>query len=366
MKARLLSVVAVLTTFLCGFSQQLSLTDFKETMEPDAVRYRVDDNNGVACALIKIGMIAKDPVFDGAVKSEYKDGEYWVYVPGGIDNILIKTSNFVPFVCKFNNPLQSLFTYRAIIEPASGGNGGVKSQAARPDGITIDVPGTSQSFFMVLVKPGMFEMGATEEQNSKEADEKPVHWVKISRPFYMGETEVTQALYEAVMGNNPSAFNDPEKPVDNVSWADAQRFINRLNSLTGRNFSLPTEAQWEYAARGGDKGRLMRYSGSNEPLDIAWFDGNAMNRPHAVKQLAPNELGIYDMSGNVWEMCQDYKQNYSKDEQTDPLQNKVSDNRVRRGGAWGSDSEQLRNAYRRRIPENERSKDTGFRLVLVE
>lgn len=362
-------VIAAILGMTC-YSQELRLTDFQETMDPDAVRARVDDANGVACALVKVGLIAKDPVFSGAVKSEYKDGEYWVYLPEGTENILIKTSNFVPFNCNFGKPLQSLFTYRATIQPDGAtntpGKNETKKAPAGGDAITIDVPGTSESFTMILVKPGMFEMGATPEQSSKEDDEKPVHWVKITKPYYIGETEVTQALWEAVMGNNPSSFVDEVNPVEGISWADAQRFINRLNSMTNMEFTMPTEAQWEYAARGGHKGTLARYSGSNDASEVGWFKSNSSNRLHPVKELAPNELGIYDMSGNVWEYCLDYKQNYPKDTQVDPLQTKMSENRVRRGGSWNCQEDQLRNAYRRRTLESVPQTDTGLRLVLIK
>jgi len=366
MKTRLLSLFIVVFTGLSAFCQELRMTDFQETMEPDAVRNRVDDANGVACALVKIGLVAKDPVFSGATKSEYKDGEYWVYMPSGSENVLIKTSNFVPFTCNFGQPLQSLFTYRATVQPAQGQVGGGKTKTDVPSGdmITIDVPGTNQSFNMVIVKPGMFEMGATEEQQSKEKDEKPVHWVKITKPYYIGETEVTQALWEAVMGSNPSTFIDPEKPVEGISWSDAQRFITRLNSMTELNFAMPTEAQWEYAARGGHKAMLKRYSGSDDPDQVGWHKANSGNRLHPVKELAPNELGAYDMSGNVWEFCMDYKQEYPKETVSDPLEGKMSENRVRRGGCWNSGTEELRNAYRRRTLENAPMPDTGLRLIL--
>lgn len=366
MKTRLISFLLAILAFGSVQAQELSLSKFEETMEPDAVRFKVMDSNGVACALLKIGMVAKDPVFSGAVQSEYKEGEYWVYVPEGTESILIKSSNFVPFNCEFSAPVQSLFTYRLTIQPTGNGGGGGGGTTPKGETITISIPGTSESFDMVLVKAGMFEMGATPEQNSKENDENPVHWVKITKPYYIGETEVTQAVWEAVMGSNPSAFPEASNPVESVSWADAQRFINRLNGLTGKTFSLPTEAQWEYAARGGHKSMMKKFSGSNTPAEIGWSKENSMRRPHEVKTLQPNEIGIYDMSGNVWEMCLDFKNDYPKDTQIDPVQTKKSDNRVRRGGSWDGESEQMRNAYRRRITEDHASMDTGLRLVLQE
>lgn len=362
MKIKFICLLWAIMTCSAIYAQELKLTKFVETMEPDAVRNRVEDSNGVACALLKIGMVVKDPIFSGSVQSEYKEGEYWVYVPEGTENLLIKSANFVPFICEFPAPVQSLFTYRLTIQPSDGS----KTPPTTGETITISIPGTSESFEMVLVKPGMFEMGATPEQNSREEDENPVHWVKISKPFYIGETEVTQALWEAVMGSNPSSFPNPQNPVETVSWSDAQRFINRLNGLTGKTFSLPTEAQWEYAARGGHKSQMHKFSGSNSPSEIGWSNSNSMRRPHEVKALKPNEIGIYDMSGNVWELCQDFKHNYSENTQVDPMQTRKSDNRVRRGGAWNGNADQMRNAYRRRITENDANMETGLRLVLQE
>lgn len=368
MKLRFLSFLLATCGVLGTYAHELQLSEFKDTMEPDAVRFRVDDTAGVACALVKIGLIAQDPVFSGAVKSEYKDGEYWVYLPEGIDNVLIKTANFVPFTCNFGKPLQSLFTYRATILPKDGSTTAGEKNNTTPlaaDAITIEIPGSTQKFNMVLVKPGMFEMGATGEQGSKEDDERPVHWVKITKAYYIGETEVTQGVWEAVMGNNPSSFIDANKPVEGISWSDAQRFINRLNGLTGKQFAMPTEAQWEYAARGAHMSQLARYSGSHNPDEVGWHKGNSANRLHNVKELKPNEIGAYDMSGNVWEFCQDYKQKYPKETVTDPMETKMSENRVRRGGSWKSaTTDELRNSYRRRVPENEVVTDTGLRLIL--
>lgn len=362
-------ISSILVMFFMAFSmnaQELVMSGFTETMEPDAVMEKVMDANNEACALIKIGLVAKDPVFSGAVKSEYKSGEHWVYVPGGTSEILIKTSNFLPFICKFPNPVQSLFTYRMNVQPAATGGSAPGATAAAPkaDKITITIPGTGVSFDMVKIKGGMFEMGATKEQESTESDEKPVHWVKMTEDYYMGETEVTQALWEAVMGQNPSNFKDPTFPVEGVSFRDAQRFINKLNSMTGKNFSLPTEAQWEYAARGGHNSMVYKYSGSDNPDDVAWYDGNSSNTPHPVKSLKPNEVGLYDMSGSVWEMCTDYKQKYPDKTVSDPVADKKSENRVRRGGSFLSDRSELRNAYRRRLPESDADRETGLRLVL--
>ena len=191
------------------------------------------------------------------------------------------------------------------------------------------------TFTMVYVEGGTFTMGATREQGSVAFnDEKPSHSVTLSS-YHIGETEVTQALWQAVMGSNPSEFTgDSRRPVEQVSWEDCQRFISRLNSLTGQHFRLPTEAQWEYAARGGSKSRGYKYSGSNDVGSVAWYDDNSSSTTHPVKTKSPNELGLYDMSGNVWEWCQDWYGSYSSGSQTNPTGASSGSGRVSRGGSW--------------------------------
>ena len=190
-------------------------------------------------------------------------------------------------------------------------------------------------FSMIPVKGGMFTMGATAEQGSDaENDEKPTHKVVIS-DYYIGETEVTQELWETVMGYNPSQFKGGTLPVESVGWEDCQKFIKKLNEMTGKNFRLPTEAEWEFAARGGNLSKGYKYSGSNNVSDVAWYDGNSSRQTHDVKGKAPNELGIYDMSGNVYELCSDwYQDSYSTILQTNPQGPSSGYCRVYRGGCW--------------------------------
>ena len=162
------------------------------------------------------------------------------------------------------------------------------------------------SFTMVYVEGGTFSMGATSEQGTNvSAAERPVHTVYLS-DYYIGQTEVTQELWEAVMGTNPSHFKGAKRPVEMVSWNDCQAFVKKLSRLTGKTFRLPTEAEWEYAARGGNKSRGYKYSGSNTLDDVAWHSGNSGKETHPVGTKRANELGIYDMSGNLWERCNDY------------------------------------------------------------
>ncbi|MDE6339121.1 MAG: formylglycine-generating enzyme family protein [Muribaculaceae bacterium] len=159
-------------------------------------------------------------------------------------------------------------------------------------------------------------------------DEQPVHNETVGT-FYIGKTEVTQRLWTAVMGSNPSYFRGENLPVENVTWFDCQEFVERLSRLTGRIFRLPTEAEWEYAARGGDKSRGYKYSGSDDLYRVGWYTENSGSTTHQVGQKLDNELGLFDMSGNVWEWCSDnYSNNYNSP--------RNSSNRVYRGGSWGN------------------------------
>ena len=158
---------------------------------------------------------------------------------------------------------------------------------------------------MVLVKGGTFQMGSNERD-----DEKPIHAVTVG-DFYIGKYEVTQKEWEAVMGSNPSRFKGANRPVELVSWNSIQEFLQKLNSKAGKHYRLPTEAEWEYAAKGGNQGQNYECSGSNSIDEVAWYNGNSSRQTHEVGQKQPNELGIYDMSGNVWEWCSDwYDANY--------------------------------------------------------
>ena len=202
-------------------------------------------------------------------------------------------------------------------------------------------------FKMLRVEGGTFQMGGTSEQGSDAADnEYPVHSVTLS-DYYIGQTEVTQELWEAVMGNNPSFFKgDNQRPVENVSWNDCQKFIKKLNRLTGKNFRLPTEAEWEYAARGGNKSKGYKYSGSNDVNTVAWYDDNSGGKTHAVATKQANELGLYDMSGNVWERCQDCYGDYTSRSQSNPKGANTGSIRVVRGGSWDGSAWSVRVSFR--------------------
>ena len=187
---------------------------------------------------------------------------------------------------------------------------------------------------MVYIPGGTFDMGCGSWTSDCKGGEKPVHTVTVSS-FYMGVTEVTQAQWEAVMGTNPSNFKGDDLPVENVSWNDIQDFLKRLNSQTGENYRLPTEAEWEYAARSG--GKKEKYAGTNSNLDdYAWYGNNSGSKTHPVGQKKPNSLGLYDMSGNVWEWCSDWYDGnyYTTSPDKDPKGAYSGSGRVLRGGSW--------------------------------
>ena len=226
--------------------------------------------------------------------------------------------------------------------------------------LTINVNGVC--FNMIRVDGGKFQMGGALSVDANN-DERPVHQVKLSS-YYIGETEVTQALWQAVMGSNPSNFKGENRPVEKVSWDDCKTFISKLNSLTGKNFRLPSEAEWEYAARGGNKSQGYKYSGSNILDNVAWYGDNSGDETHPVKTKSPNELGIYDMSGNVWEWCQDWYGSYSFFSQTNPTGARLGSNRVYRGGSWNNYAWYSRVSCRNYGADDFRYFRLGLRLVL--
>lgn len=217
-------------------------------------------------------------------------------------------------------------------------------------------------FTMVAVEGGTFTMGATSEQGSDACEnEKPAHEVTLS-DYYIGQTEVTQALWEAVMGSNPSGHKGDNLPVEQVSWNDCQEFIQKLNQLTGKQFRLPTEAEWEYAARGGRKSRGYKYAGGNDIGSVAWYEDNSGTGTHPVATKQANELGIYDMSGNVWEWCSDWYGDYQSSSQSDPQGPSSGFFRVDRGGSYYNNARGCRVSLRGSSTPGCRLNFLGLRL----
>ena len=218
---------------------------------------------------------------------------------------------------------------------------------------------------MVLISGGCFDMGDTYAVGS--SDEKPVHKVCVDN-FYLGEHELTQGKRQEVMGNNPSSFNKCGKdcPVEKVSWNDIQEFIKKLNTNSGMNFRLPTEAEWEYAARGG--GKRLVWSGTSvfkELEDHAWYEHNSEMKTHTAKTKKPNSLGLYDMSGNVWEWVSDRygKKYYGKSLRDNPKGSLKGSYRVMRGGSWLDLPRHLRSTMRLEYDPRDKSYSIGFRLA---
>jgi len=245
--------------------------------------------------------------------------------------------------------------------PRGYGVAGVVFELSTSGGDFVD-PVTGMEF--VCIQGGTFEMGDTFGDGG--SDEKPVHSVTLS-DFCIGKVEVTQAQWEKVMGSNPSNFKGNDRPVEQVSWDDVQGFLQKLNQKSGKKYRLPTEAEWEYAARsGGKQEKWAGTSNENQLGNYAWYNANSGSQTHPVGQKQPNGLGLYDMSGNVWEWCQDWYGSYSASAQRDPQGPSSGSIRVSRGGSWGNDPRDVRSASRRRWNPGRRYDNLGFRLVLSQ
>ena len=244
------------------------------------------------------------------------------------------------------------------------------STYSSPNQLHFTVEGVT--FTMVHVEGGTFTMGATSEQTGAEEYEKPAHQVTLS-DYYIGQTEVTQALWKAVTGYSPTSDGNSwtstlglgdNYPAYYISYNDVQSFITKLNSLTGSTFRMPTEAEWEYAARGGSKRKGYLYSGSNTLSTVGWYDDHSGSKTHPVAQKTANELGLYDMSGNVWEWCSDWYGSYSSSAQTNPTGPSTGSYRIVRGGSWYFGAAYCPVARRLSYTPSYRSDDKGVRLVL--
>lgn len=225
------------------------------------------------------------------------------------------------------------------------------------------------SFKMVKVEGGTFAMGATPEQGTEaQPNEKPVHEVTLG-DYYIGQTEVTQKLWKAVMDYNPSYTQWPECPVDKVSWNECKDFVAALKELTGLEFRLPTEQEWEYAARGGKYSKGYKYAGSDNLEEVAWLVTNADAKSHPVASKKPNELGIYDMSGNVYEWCEDKYLMYDGSEPQYSEKMLKSDKKrefhIERGGCWNYGPTMCRVAYRHAGNYTHMYAYDGLRLALT-
>ena len=306
--------------------------------------------NGVAQTTLPVGQHSYIVACDG-----YESEEGMVKLKASAPSNLQITLSKDATATQQSTVSQPIVAQQPVVQPTVTNSDNISIPVK--DGISID---------MVRVEAGTFTMGATPEMKEPDDDEKPTHQVTLTNDYYIGKYEVTQALWQAVMGNNPSYFKGENLPVDNVSWNDCQEFISKLNSIIGKNFRLPTEAEWEYAARGGNKSRSYQYSGSSNLSDVAWCRDNSGSKTHTVGSRQANELGIYDMSGNVWEWCQDCFGTYSNSSQVNPTGANSGSKRVIRGGCWYYSAGCCRSSYRDYNTPGSRFDNLGFRLVLSE
>ncbi len=257
-------------------------------------------------------------------------------------------------------PLDNSATFKAsspdMSQPASNNN---------LVGAPVDFNVRGVAFRMIPVTGGTFMMGGTlMDMAHSSDDEYPAHQVTLDS-FMIGETEVTQELWTAVMGKNPSHYRNVDNlPVDHVSWYDCQEFLEKLNEMTGQAFRLPTEAEWEFAARGGNLSRGYKFSGSDIIDEVAWYEYNGDEQTHPVATMKPNELGLYDMTGNVWEWCQDRYGEYSEQPQLNPKGAEHGSERVMRGGGMGEYENDCRNSMRSSDSKYSDDNLVGLRLAL--
>ncbi|MBR7053918.1 MAG: formylglycine-generating enzyme family protein [Prevotella sp.] len=349
------------------------------------------DLNGNYGGMVKVHLAASGAQFLGPSvlgQQAAAGSEYWVFMAKDAFKLQVTAPGYLPLEVNFRDHgiegVEPRRTYwLTILLPQDGNTISEPTppkQAAPPSKKVFTVNGVS--FTMVQVKGGKFKMGATEEQRGDASNsEKPAHDVTLST-FSIGETEVTQALWQAVMGSNPSKYTDnPQNPVESVSYEACLEFIEKLNKLTKKKFRLPTEAEWEYAARGGKFSKHYKYAGSNTCGDVAWMWENSGDKPlsgewnyqkptnnnckpHPVKTKLPNELGLYDMSGNVREWCYDFFVYYKSSSQSNPKGPKEGTNIVFRGGSCHDAASACRVSSRDAWPYHFHDGTLGLRLAL--
>ena len=405
--------------FITSQAQELKVKSFeKALMDMRARSEVVKDINGVPCALVKVSAVGlNDVVFEGNVDSVYHTGnEYWLYMTDESERLIIRHANYPSLLYTFPEILKQKTTYRLVLErsdmnlPAAEiriesnvegaevfiddisfgvtpctvelTNGehnlvlrkkgyneektkievkvgdGIKQ---RPVFVQMYQEGTFSykgiSYEMINVQGGSFYMGSPEKPSGSFSYEHPIHEVNV-KSFSIGRTEVTQALWKTIMGNNPSTVQGDNLPVNNISWEDCQAFITKLNEITGKSFRLPTEAEWEYAAKGGNHQEGTNFAGSNSLSQVS-RQGNL----YPVASLKPNTLGIHDMSGNVSEWCQDWLGRYEARKVFNPKGAERGVQRIHRGGGFDME-ENFHKVYTRNYSRPKEVKASiGLRLV---
>lgn len=265
--------------------------------------------------------------------------------------------------------MKKLFLLAAVASMMMTACNSDKTEVSEDKNGVVTLTSKGVDYDLILVNAGNFNIGATSEMKDiTPNEEQPMHQVTITKDYYIGKTEVTQELWEAVMGSNPSSIKEGKNlPVVNVSWEDCQKFVKKLCELTGKQFRLPTEAEWEYAARGGAKSHTLQYSGSIYVERIAWYKSNSDLTLHPVGSMDKNELGFHDFSGNVWEWCQDAHATYPAEAQTNPCVAPDSTNTfVIRGGGWNSGRSDCRYTARKGVSGDFNNADIGLRLAMTK
>ena len=371
MKTIIVTIALFLFQTMLACAQKLSVSSFEVSQGDILARASATcryDTNDKYCALIKVGIALDGVEFEcsgGVIDVVRKTGEYWVYLPQNNSKLRVLHNDYTPLEINFYDygigRVESGVTYVLTLEKSVG------QLHASISSNTLVIPvKNGVNVEMVRVEGGTFAMGATPEMLEPYDNERPAHQVTLTKNYYIGKYEVTQHLWESVMGNNPSVFKGKTLPVESVTWKDCHEFIKKLNLVTGRVFRLPTEAEWEYAARGGNKGKGYQYSGSDILSDVAWWGANS-KQPHPVGTKLPNELGIYDMSGNVWEWVEDGKGEYQSTAQSDPIMiNPRTFSKMYRGGGFPNNERNCRSSVRIGDPFTAHASSLGFRLALSE
>lgn len=413
MQMRRFIVITILFTItpLIILAQELEVQSFElSPMEIIASKDQRKDFNGDACALIKVQVVDNIDRVEGNIIGNIvsRGVEKWVYLTNGTKMFRLYFLQYLPVTISCSDfhidELESKKVY--ILRLTENRKVKELSQIKKPkpesveelfqmeEKTTIPLPKEENpnievhnvesesvltftvglaTFNMIRIGGGTFIMGGTSEQGSDAmSDEMPTHSVTINS-FCIGETEVTQMLWEIVMKSNPSFNNALNKPVEKVSWRDCKIFIDSLNVRLadqlpeGRKFRLPTEAEWEFAARGGSKTNGYKYAGSDDVNEVAWYYDNSSRTTHFVKSKKPNELGLYDMSGNVCEWCEDIYSEYNSKQQinlTGPETEDITASRVYRGGGWSRRADESRISARSSDTPNSKYRILGFRLAL--
>ena len=388
MRKRILSLLTLLLiTMLTVNAQKLTVESFGVALDDlSASVYPRIDRNGNPCGLIRVQLPLEGAYFEGNVMgdTQFIRGEYWVYMSRTSYTLTILHPQYhklklnlrelMPAAEEGFRGIEPKVTYELVIDVPQLYSSVENVNNIKP--FTVTGNGKTVTFNMVLVKAGTFQMGST----TGDENEQPVHSVTLTKDYYMGETEVTQELWYAVMGKKPTRGKHEQwesiyglgdnYPAYYISYKDCQQFLEKLNLMTGLQFRFPTEAEWEFAARGGNRSKGYTYAGSDTIDNVAWYKSNSWYKSisrldtHAVKTKAPNELGIYDMSGSVWEWCYDRYGSYPSVAQTDPTGPDSGSYRVSRGGGWWFEEWFCRSAIRRRNEPSLRYDNLGFRLAL--